>query len=178
MRIPSTTRGLARHIGRLLLCSVCYGSNRPPPVSQTCRARPSTAINVLRNHFIRVLRSGTTLPRIIKPLTNVATAPLVWSTMVFIHKQTALATYAGGGAVLVDAAGGGTGAVCNSGSFFLGRFRSSNVMPPVSLVMPTTGGSPFLTNSHWPVIGLALDTETYADPPYLAASAPPGETHP
>lgn len=81
--------------------------------------------------------------------------------MVFIHKQTALAAYEGGGAVLVDAAGGGTGAVCNSGSFFLGRFRSSNVMPSVSLVMPTTGGSPFLTNSHWPVIGLALDTETF-----------------
>lgn len=79
--------------------------------------------------------------------------------------------------MLVDAAGGGTGAVCNSGSFFLGRFRSSNVMPSVSLVMPTTGGSPFLTNSHWPVVRLAFVTETYVDPPYLAASAQQGETH-
>jgi hypothetical protein len=42
-----------------------------------------------------------------------------------------------------------------SGSFFLGLFRSSRVIPPVSLVIPTQGGSPFLTNSHWPTYALA-----------------------
>lgn len=33
----------------------------------------------------------------------------------------------------------------------LGRFSSSSVIP-FSFVMPTTGGSPFMTNSHWPMI--------------------------
>jgi hypothetical protein len=41
------------------------------------------------------------------------------------------------------------------GTFLLGRFNSSIVIPS-SFVMPTTGGSPFLTNSYIP-IPMALD---------------------
>jgi len=41
--------------------------------------------------------------------------------------------------------------ISGSGSFFLGRFRSSKVRPLVSLVIPITGGSPFVTTSHWPI---------------------------
>lgn len=35
------------------------------------------------------------------------------------------------------------------------RFRSSNVIPSLSFVKPTIGGSFFITNSHWPVGRLA-----------------------
>ena len=36
------------------------------------------------------------------------------------------------------------------GTSLLGRFNVSSVTPSVSFVMPTTGGSPFLTNSYNP----------------------------
>lgn len=48
-------------------------------------------------------------------------------------------------AVGEDACSSSVGAIC-----LLGRFNSSNVIPS-SLVIPTIGASPFLTNSHWPV---------------------------
>lgn len=58
--------------------------------------------------------------------------------------------YEGGGAeVDVVASDGATAGVCGAGSFLLGRLSSSSVTPS-SFVMPTTGGSPFLTNSYWP----------------------------
>lgn len=54
--------------------------------------------------------------------------------------------YEGGGVELgVSVTGGGV----TAGSFLLGRLSSSRVIPS-SFVIPTTGGSPFLTNSHWP----------------------------
>lgn len=37
-----------------------------------------------------------------------------------------------------------------SGTSLLGRLRLSNVTPLVSFVKPTTGGSPFFTNSQSP----------------------------
>lgn len=40
-----------------------------------------------------------------------------------------------------------------SGIFLLGLFNSSSVIPS-SLVIPTTGGSPFFTNSYNPVTRL------------------------
>lgn len=55
-------------------------------------------------------------------------------------------THDGGGAevVVVERVESST-----AGSFFRGRFRSSSVIPS-NFVMPTTGGSLFLTNSHCP----------------------------
>jgi len=53
-----------------------------------------------------------------------------------------------------------------AGSFFLGRFSSSKVTPS-SFVIPTTGGSPFLTNSHCPATQLAKARGKH-QAPYLA----------
>lgn len=74
-----------------------------------------------------------------------------------------------------DASSNSTGAIC-----LRGLFKSSSVMPS-SLVMPTTGGSPFFTNSHWPVycqheeltwlLGLKVSTD-------LATYFPPDGMHP
>lgn len=42
-----------------------------------------------------------------------------------------------------------TGGTSTVGNFLRGLLSSSSVMPS-SFVMPTTGGSPFFTNSCWP----------------------------
>lgn len=52
--------------------------------------------------------------------------------------------------VVVDTSISSSGASC-----FLGLLRSSSVIPS-SLVIPTTGASPFFTNSHWPVTQLVV----------------------
>lgn len=57
------------------------------------------------------------------------------------------------GDVLVDAVLGGlTLFFTSSGTSRRALFRLSNVTPLPNLVIPTTGGSPFLTNSHMPVV--------------------------
>lgn len=56
------------------------------------------------------------------------------------------------GDVLVDAVLGGLALFFTSrGTSRRARFRLSNVTPLPNFVIPTTGGSPFLTNSHIPV---------------------------
>lgn len=46
--------------------------------------------------------------------------------------------------------GGESAASVPRGRFLRGRLRLSNVTPSPSFVTPTTGGSPFLTNSQRP----------------------------
>lgn len=54
--------------------------------------------------------------------------------------------------MLVDAVLGGLRLFFTSkGTSRRARFRLSNVTPFPNFVIPTTGGSPFLTNSHIPV---------------------------
>lgn len=53
--------------------------------------------------------------------------------------------------MLVDAVFGGLALFFTSrGTSRLARFRLSSVTPLPNFVIPTTGGSPFLTNSHIP----------------------------
>jgi hypothetical protein len=68
-----------------------------------------------------------------------------------LNKATRSMAGYGGGATAsgVGGAAGSFAVASMTGSFLLGLFKSSNVIPS-SFVMPTTAGSPFLTNSYWP----------------------------
>lgn len=53
-------------------------------------------------------------------------------------------------ATCAEIAGDNVATVDSGGSDFLGLINISFVTPSLSLVMPITGGSPFLTNSYKP----------------------------
>lgn len=55
--------------------------------------------------------------------------------------------YCGGGTL---SEGDGWGGIGRRGTSLRGLFNDSSVTPSLSLVIPTTGGSPFLTNSYRP----------------------------
>ena len=77
---------------------------------------------------------------------NLANVHMVVPTTVDIYEEPEAADVLAGSVTVVgdEASRSAAGAIC-----LLGLFSSSNVTPS-SLVIPTTAGSPFFTNSHWP----------------------------
>lgn len=80
-------------------------------------------------------------------------SPRIPLAYIFYNKPGLLCFHDGGATESgVDGIAGELRVASTVGSCLLGLFNSSNVTPS-SFVIPTTAGSPFFTNSYWPMGG-------------------------